>query len=338
MGQIRLYPSSHLVPCPDGDTVLEALERAGYALPNNCRAGACGECKVLVRRGEFDQGFVLDMALAPEERDAGYGLMCMAKPLSDELEIEWGTQDARPTLFPPAEHVPFVLVDRVPRTDRITEFVLRPVEVPLRFWPGQYVRLGDPAAGIPLRSYSMSAAPRPDGELRLHVTRFEGGRTSGWLHAQDVGTTLRVSGAYGSFIGDPSAETPVLCLAAGSGLAPILALTDAALRRGYGPPVTLVFSARTRADLFDQGLLAYWALRHPNFRFLVTLTREHVPGLHHGRIPAILGELVGPSLEAHSVYVAGDPEFVRDCVAAARDLGTLQDQIFTEGFHAQDDE
>jgi CDP-4-dehydro-6-deoxyglucose reductase len=70
------------------------LEKAGYALPNNCRAGACGECKVKVTSGQFDQGMVLDMALSQEERKQGFGLMCMAKPISEELVIEWGTEDA----------------------------------------------------------------------------------------------------------------------------------------------------------------------------------------------------------------------------------------------------
>ena len=37
---IKLYPSGQSVACDSGQTVLEALERAGYALPNNCRAGA----------------------------------------------------------------------------------------------------------------------------------------------------------------------------------------------------------------------------------------------------------------------------------------------------------
>jgi CDP-4-dehydro-6-deoxyglucose reductase len=46
MGVIRLHPSGRTVECDSGLTVLEALEKAGYALPNNCRAGACGECKV----------------------------------------------------------------------------------------------------------------------------------------------------------------------------------------------------------------------------------------------------------------------------------------------------
>jgi hypothetical protein len=39
------------------------------------RAGACGECKVKVLEGQFDQGVVLDMALSPDEQRQGFGLM-----------------------------------------------------------------------------------------------------------------------------------------------------------------------------------------------------------------------------------------------------------------------
>jgi CDP-4-dehydro-6-deoxyglucose reductase len=103
MARIIMQPSGKSVDCAYGDTVLMALEKAGYALPNNCRAGACGECKVKVTTGQFDQGMVLDMALSQDERKQGYGLMCMAKPISEELVIEWGTLDAKPKLFPPRE-------------------------------------------------------------------------------------------------------------------------------------------------------------------------------------------------------------------------------------------
>lgn len=241
MGIVRLHPSGHEVACESGDTVLAALERAGYALPNNCRAGACGECKVKVRAGRFDQGMVLDMALSADERAQGFGLMCMAKPLDDALVIEWGTEDARPKLFPPREQQPYVVTDRITRTPRIVEFRLRPLGEPMRFWPGQYVTLGDVAAGVPSRCYSLANAPRPDGEIVLQVTRAEDGCTSRWAHERlGVGDPVSVSGPYGTFIGDPSVDTPVLCLAAGSGLAPILSLTEAALRRGFRPPVTLL--------------------------------------------------------------------------------------------------
>lgn len=335
MTHIRLHPSGRSVPCEGSDTVLVALERAGYALPNNCRAGACGECKVKVRQGQFDQGFVLDMALSQDERKQGFGLMCMAKPLSDELEIEWGTADAKPRLFPPRESQYMVVVDRVERTPRIVEFVLRPLGEPMRFWPGQYVQLGDPAAGIPLRAYSIANAPRPDGEIRLQVTRVDDGVTSLWLHDHaPVGTTLRLSGPHGTFIGDPSAATPVLCLAAGSGLAPILSLTEAALRRGYALPVTLVFSARTAADLYDVGLMRYWEARYPNFRYLSTLTQAQAVGSQQGRVTTWLPSLFG-DLSAHSVFVAGGTGFVEDCVSAVKALGVRPENLHTEGFFRQ---
>ena len=337
MTSVRLHPSGHSVEVPQGATVLEALEKSGFALPNNCRAGACGECKVKVLEGEFDQGFVLDMALSEEERAQGFGLMCMAKPVSAELVIEWGTADAKPKLFPPREGQAFVVTDRIDRTPRITELRLRPQRDPMRYWPGQYVMLGDPAAGVPLRSYSIANAPRSDGEVVLQITRQADGLTSNWVHETLLpGSKVKINGPYGTFIGDPAVETPVLCLAAGSGLAPILALTEAALRRTYGEPVTLLFSAATQDDLYDAGMMAWWTARHRNFRYRPTLTREAPtdPKGLHGRIPALLPTLFR-DLSKHSVFVAGTPEFVADCVAAAQALGARPELVHTEGYYPQ---
>ena len=335
MSRIRLNPSGREVECPDGETVLSALEKAGYALPNNCRAGACGECKVKVISGRFDQGMVLDMALSQDERAQGFGLMCMAKPLSELLEIDWGTDDAKPKLFPPRENMLFVVVDKIARTARIAEFVLRPVGKPMRFWPGQYLVLGDETQDAPPRCYSIANAPNPDGGIVLHVTRVDDGATSRWLHDRvAVGDVIRVSGAYGTFIGDPSVDTPVLCLAAGSGLAPIMSLTEAALRRGYSQPVSLMFSARTRSDLYCLGTMALWQARNRRFRFMPTLTREQAAGMLNGHIPEVLPGLF-PDLSNHSVFIAGSPAFVEACAGAVGILGAKPELIHTEGYFPQ---
>ena len=330
MAVIRLHPSGREVDCAPGDTVLAALERAGYALPNNCRAGACGECKVKVRQGRFDQGVVLDMALSKAERAQGFGLMCMAKPLDDALVIDWGTADAKPKLFPPREDQAYVVVDRIRRTPRIVELRLRPLGAPMRFWPGQYVMFGTPR-----RCYSIANAPRPDGEIALQVTRVPHGATSRWVHDRlAVGGTVTLDGPYGTFIGDPAIDTPVLCLAAGCGLSPILSLTEAALRRGFHQPVTILFSARRRAELYAEGLMAWWQANHPRFRYLATLTREADGEGLHGRIPAILPELF-PDLSGHSLFIAGSPDFAEDCAAAAHALGAPAERIHVERYVAQ---
>ncbi len=335
MSRIIMQPSGKSVECAYGDTVLMALEKAGYALPNNCRAGACGECKVKVTAGQFDQGMVLDMALSQEERRQGYGLMCMAKPISDALTIEWGTEDAKPKLFPPREDALFVVIDKRPVADRVVELRLRPVGQPIRYWPGQYVTLGNPRADIPPRAYSISNAPRPDGELVLQVARADGGVTSNWVHdTLSIGESVKLSGAYGTFIGDPGVDTPVLCLAAGTGLAPILALTEAALRRGFRKPVTLLVSARTAADVYAQGMLAWWRTKHRSFDSKITLTRQAADGYLGGRVDAVLPGLF-PDLSKHTVFAAGSPEFVDTCVTTVKALGARPELIHTEGFFAQ---
>jgi CDP-4-dehydro-6-deoxyglucose reductase len=299
MACIRLHPSGRTIESQGSLTILESLEKSGYALPNNCRAGACGECKVKVLEGRFDQGFVLDMALSAAERAQGYGLMCMAKPLSDEIVIEWGTVDAKPKLFAPRENLRYVVVDRIQRTPRIVELRLRPLGEPMRYWPGQYVTLGDADANIPQRSYSIASVPRVDGELVLQIT-------------------------------------PVLCMANGSGLAPILALAEAALRRGFSEPVTLLFSASTKEDLYDTGKMAWWEARHRNFRYRPTLTRQTPtdPKALKGRIPAVLPTLF-KDLANHLVFIAGSPDFVDACKAAAQSQGAKIENIHCEGYYPQ---
>ena len=126
-----------------------------------------------------------------------------------------------------------------------------------------------------------------------------------------------MAGPYGTFIGDPGTDSPVLCLAAGSGLAPILALTDAALRRGFRHPVTLLYSARSPADVFDEGLMAWWTAKHRRFDFRVTYTGDHPPdgAKFTGRIPDVLGDVVS-DVAGSAIYIAGSPEFVDGCVDA----------------------
>lgn len=313
--------------------MLAALEAQGWALPNNCRAGTCGECKVKVRAGDFDQGFVLDMALSTEEREAGYGAMCMAKPLSEVLEIEWGTADAKPLLFPPQLGVPFTLIDRIQRTPSIYELIFAPEQNSLRYWPGQHIMLGDDQH--PSRSYSITHAPKADGELHFYITQERFGVTSQWLTRDlPVGAPLLLDGPYGSFIGDPSIDTPVLLLAGGSGLAPLLSLTDAALRRGFDLPVDLLLSARTEQDVFPAGLLSHLSRRYPHFKFIRTLTGARGDG-PNGRIPSILPEMY-PDLSGYSVFIAGSVGFVEACERAAVTRGCRTQALYTEPFTDQD--
>ncbi len=64
----------------EGQTVLEAAEEAGWALPYSCRSGSCTSCAGRVREGEVDRGeqLVLDTLLVSR----GFALLCQARPRS----------------------------------------------------------------------------------------------------------------------------------------------------------------------------------------------------------------------------------------------------------------
>ena len=321
--KIRLLPSKKEVEVLEGESILGALESAGYALPNNCRAGACGECKARVCGGEIDQGFVLDMALPADERARGLALMCMARPKSDVVEIEYGTSNALPRLFPPQEHLPYIVTEKQSVTPKIVKLCLRSLGEQMRFWPGQYIQMGNTAAGVAPRAYSIANVPNQEGEIVLFITKIEGGRASGWVHSSALkpGDRVEIAGPYGTFIGDPGTETSVLCLAAGSGLAPIRSLASAALLRGgFRFPAKVLFSASRGSDLFEMGYFAFLEAKFDNFQFDYTLTREENRGGLSGRIPEILPRLY-PDLNNYSVYIAGGDGFVASCTEAVKELG-----------------
>jgi CDP-4-dehydro-6-deoxyglucose reductase len=219
-------------------------------------------------------------------------------------------------------------------TPTIVELWLWPLDDPLEYLPGVYVLIEHPGGELPPRSYSIANAQRSDQLLSMLVTRVPGGQVSNWIHDRlRVDDELILSGPYGSFLDDPAATAPALFLAAGSGLAPIRSLIEAGLSTGARRSLTRIFSARTEAEVLDRERLAGLAARHPQFRFIRTLTRGPGPP-PRGRIPALLlsrqERLVG-----HDVFIAGAPAFVLACTAAAEVLGAGRARVHTEIFIAE---
>lgn len=220
------------------------------------------------------------------------------------------------------------------RTPAIVELELRPLDSALEYLPGEYVLLEDDLHEVPPRSYSVANAPRPDGTISLLVTLVANGETSRWVHDRlRVGDTVRLSGPYGTFVDHPTYSAPALYLAAGSGLAPIRALLEAGLRSGARRSLTLIFSARTEADVIDRARFEGWQAEHPRLRFIRTLTRGAGPP-PRGRIPGLLPGIY-ESLVDHDVFIAGAPGFVLACAAAADGLGARRERVYTEEFFVE---
>ncbi|MFC0451734.1 PDR/VanB family oxidoreductase [Rhodococcus jostii] len=82
----KLGRSGMIVPVPSGTSLLEALLDKGINVPNLCRQGVCGECRLSVRGGEIEHR---DMFLTDEEKASGDSIMpCVSRAAGDRLEIE----------------------------------------------------------------------------------------------------------------------------------------------------------------------------------------------------------------------------------------------------------
>jgi stearoyl-CoA 9-desaturase NADPH oxidoreductase len=189
---------------------------------------------------------------------------------------------------------------------------------PNRHWrglqPGQHVNVSAEIEGsLVTRSYSprrCSADPRC---IEITVKRIPGGKLSPHLCDRvQVGDVLDLGPAFGAMALASPLSAPVLMLAAGSGITPMLALLRALDRDGFGVPVTLLYWARTRAELCFADELRGLAARQPNFRLRLALTREAVRAGDEiaGRLDAALlaREVDAPS--ARDVFACGPAGFV----------------------------
>jgi ferredoxin len=74
----------------EGETVIDATERASLGAPYGCLYGACATCTGRLLEGDLDH-VERPRALKPQHRQDGYVLLCVAKPRSD-CRIEVGAE------------------------------------------------------------------------------------------------------------------------------------------------------------------------------------------------------------------------------------------------------
>jgi CDP-4-dehydro-6-deoxyglucose reductase len=338
--RVTVADTGQTFSCPPGELILDAGLEAGIGLPHNCRGGACGTCKSQVLEGEVDHGWVMSFAISDEEKAAGKCLICQSRPLSPTLVIRTdngvaGAEEAPPIPINASGQV----IAAEPLTPSIRRLVIAlPRGVRFRYRAGMHVELKTPGVAKP-RTYSIATAPNdegvpPEGLLEFFVTRHDEGQASGWLHGPErLGAPIDLHGPYGNFRLPKDADRPVLCLAGGSGLAPILSIARRALATGFAQPIQLILSVRERSEVFGLDALHALARRRVNFTYRVTLTRAHEapPGWRLGRISDWLAEEF-PDLSTWRVLAAGPPAFVDACVARARQLGAAPERILTDSF------
>src|SRR3989449_312652 len=177
--QITLEGHDQPVPVRAGDTMLEALLRAGVAFPFSCQAGNCGTCKCELVSGDILELEHSEQALAPAQRAKGIIPACRTQVWDDAVIRRIDAEDL-------VVHPSRVMRCRVLQLEALTHDI-RGVHLaieaggPLTFSAGQYAQI-EFAPGLS-RHYSMAHTP-DEGELVFHVRPTPGGRTRRYVAEQ----------------------------------------------------------------------------------------------------------------------------------------------------------
>ena len=292
-------------------TVFQAAQAHGIELATDCREGACATCKARCVEGEYDVGDASPEALSAEEEAAGLVLTCQMLPLGDCT-----------LRFP----YPFSLTGGPVRAQAVLEALERVAEDTVRlelaldadmpFLPGQYARIGVPGAAAE-RAFSFSRRDRAEFHARL----LPDGLMSNYLAARaKPGDRLDLSGPYGGFFLREPAR-PVLMVAGGTGLAPILAMLEALEGR---QPAVVLFGAASEARLFALDRLARSGAE-------VRVAVEEPGGNRSFRTGFVTG-LIDPPGTDMDAYVCGPPAMIDAARARLLAAGFAPERIHCERF------
>src|SRR5438477_11948484 len=101
------------------------------------------------------------------------------------------------------------------------------------------------------RSYSIASEPERSGEIDLTIERVEGGEVSAFMHeTAAVGDRIELRGPVGGyFVWEASLGGPLLLIAGGSGIVPLMSMLRHRSASGSNAPARLLFSSRTYDDV-----------------------------------------------------------------------------------------
>ena len=327
--QIFVQPLQRTLNVAVGVNLLEALRENDVPVSYSCLAGRCGTCRCKVIQGQVsEQGRELK---PPSSLGDQYVLACQTF-LTESCTVEIDEPDE--VITHTAKIVKSVVVAMDDPTHDIKTLRLK-LAKPLEFSPGQYVHLQFTPDHI--RPYSM-AGLHADEAMEFHVRLVAGGRISNYIaNALKVGDAVRVSGPMGSAYLRVKHGGPMLCVAGGTGLAPILSIIRGVIAKGMQNQIELYFGVRSLRDIYGLDSIALLEEQHPQLRVHIVVASGYVEDQASGFRSGLVTEAIAADfakLDGFRAYLCGAPPMVEAASLLVRQLGVLPEQIYADAFYA----
>ncbi|MGO9064191.1 MAG: ferredoxin reductase [Myxococcaceae bacterium] len=199
------------------------------------------------------------------------------------------------------------------------------------------VRLVAPDGYEAQRSYSIASAPEQSGEIELTVERLNDGEVSTYLtEVLVVGDEVEVRGPIGGyFVWEVPMGGPLLLVAGGSGIVPLMAILRHRAAVRAMTPVQLLYSVSGPASVIYRDELAALQAAQDGMAVAYTFTRIRPPAWtgYARRIDrAMLAAVSAPLGSTFLAYVCGPTLMVEGTANALVELGMAPERIRTERF------
>lgn len=326
---ILVQPLNRTIRVAPGANLLEALRAAQVPMSYSCLSGRCGICRCRVLDGE-----VLD------------GGSEQQRPLDgmDSAVLACQTYITEPcTIEVPAPNEAVVHRARVakatvvgiePLAADIRRLLLKSAK-PMAFSPGQYAQLAFTPAHA--RPYSMAGLPSDD-LMEFHVQLMPKGRVSGYIAERlKVGDAVKVSGPLGASYLRQQHTGPILCVAGGTGLAPVLSIVRGAVAAGMRNPIHLYFGLRSPRELYGMAWLEHLKRVHPALQVHVVMASGADPATQRRGLVTQAIAQDHASLRGWHAYVCGSPPMVETTTLVALGNGMEAVHIHADAFYMQGD-
>ena len=317
---VTVEPFGETLEIEPGESLLAGVLRQGRFLRYGCKHGGCGTCRARLVGGDCRLSEATSYALSDADRAEDIVLLCSTFPeenchvvidVADTMDL---TADEFAAGQVVGEYVGEVAaIEPLAHDIRLLRLDLLD-SVGMDFVPGQYAEVQVPGTEDEWRSFSMANPPAERGSLNFVVKVIPGGRFSSTLDgALSVGDRLRLRGPLGQF-GIRLSHRPMLMVAGGSGMAPILAMLAQLEASENQRPVTFFFGARCDRDLFLTADLEEFAARHDWFEFVPALSEpERNSGPWSGEcglVTDVLDRRVEGSMRGYEAYMCGPPPMI----------------------------
>ncbi|KAA0079573.1 naphthalene 1,2-dioxygenase [Paraburkholderia sp. T12-10] len=323
---VSILPLQRMLNVRAGENLLDVLRAHEIPVSYSCMAGRCGTCRCRIVSGNV-------LVTGSRETNApaatGQSVLACQTTIVEDCAIELPEVDE--IVVHPAKTIKTTVVGIEDVTHDIKRVRLA-LSKPFEFSPGQYATLQFTPQHV--RPYSMAVTQNPYA-VEFHIRLVPNGRVTSYVaNHLKVGDTVRLSGPLGTAYLRRRTTDPVVCIAGGTGLAPILSILRGMAEADMATPVHVYFGVRSPRDVYGTHWLDELQERLPNLTAHVVVASWDMSEKYRR---GVVTEAVGAdwsSLKGWRAYLAGAPVMVDAASILLRQKGVANEHIYADAFYA----